>query len=174
MTNHKEKIHIIATGGTIDGKYDAPSEKKITKDKSTINKYITETIEPHFSIEFEELMMIDSAYMTNKHRKKITETVDKSTTNKIIITHGTGTMIETAQFLEQHLMTKNKTIILVGAMIPLEGFYPTDAPFNLGYAIAQVQLNEAGIYLCMNAHCFAPHEAIKNLEAARFEFKDAS
>ena len=83
-------------------------------------------------------------------------------------------MVETAQFIEEHITDSNKTIVLVGAMVPLEGFYPTDAPFNLGYAIAQLQTRKAGIYICMNAQCFTPDEVIKDREIARFEFKEAS
>jgi L-asparaginase len=59
-------------------------------------------------------------------------------------------------------------------MIPLDGFYQSDAPFNLGYAIAQVQNKPHGVYICMNAHCFSTEEVKKNKELGRFEFKAAS
>ncbi len=172
MSENKEKIHIIATGGTIDGVYDPSSERKVTGTKSSIRAYLEKTIAPHFSIELNEIMMIDSLDMTDNHREKIVDAINATETKKILITHGTSAMVETAQFINKNITDNNKTIILVGAMIPLEGFYPTDAPFNLGYAIAQAQTRDAGIYLCMNAQCFTPDNTTKNIDAARFEFKD--
>ena len=141
-------IHIIATGGTIDGVYDPASERKVTKSKSNIVGYIEGTIAPHFKTHFKELMMIDSLDMTDDHRQQIVDEIESTEGNKILITHGTSTMVETAQFIRQHLLPdNNKTIVLVGAMVPLEGFYPTDAPFNLGYAIASLQNLKQGIYM---------------------------
>jgi len=170
MTENKEIIHIIATGGTIDGVYDPASERKVTKSKSNIIGYFKDTIAPHFDLHFKELMMIDSLDMTDDHRHKIADELNNTDADKILITHGTSTMIETAQVIQERLIDKNKTIILVGAMVPLEGFYPTDAPFNLGYAIAQLQTQPGGVYMCMNAHCFSPDEAVKNVDLSRFEF----
>ena len=172
MTENKEKTTFILTGGTIDGKYHPPSERKITKKNSVVADYIEKIINPHFSANFKQLIMIDSLEMTDVHRQKILDEINKIKTDKIIITHGSSTMVETAQYLEEKIPDNSKTIILVGAMVPLEGFYPTDAPFNLGYAIAQAQTRAAGVYICMNAHCFTPQEAVKNVETARFEFKD--
>ena len=83
-------------------------------------------------------------------------------------------MVETAKFIEERISDIQKTVILVGSIIPLDGFYQSDAPFNLGYAIAQVQSKPYGIYICMNAQCFTPQQVMKNKEIGRFEFKEAS
>ena len=174
MSEKQQHIRIIATGGTIDSKFHAPTEGKIIKNESGIPDYLNEIIHPHFTYKFKKVIMIDSLDMLDEHRYKIIEEINKTDTNKIIVTHGTDTMIETAKFIEDKISDIQKTIILVGSMIPLDGFYHSDAPFNIGYAIAQVQACKPGVYICMNAHCFTPQEAIKNISIARFEFKDAS
>ena len=67
-------------------------------------------------------------------------------------------------------MDKNRKIeiIFTGSMIPLLGFYPTDAPFNLGFAISKVQELKSGVYLCMNGETFTPAEVAKNLGEGKF------
>lgn len=174
MHNNSSTISFIITGGTIDGRYDPATERKVTKEKSGIANYIENIIAPHFPTTFNKIMMIDSLIMTDDHRKIMVETINKTEAEKIIITHGTSAVVETANFIKANISDLQKTIILVGAMIPLEGFSPTDAPFNLGYAIAQVQTRAHGVYVCMNANCFEPEEVSKNVEAGRFEFKSAT
>ena len=174
MTVNTKKITFIATGGTIDSVFDAPSERKKIKEHSGIPDYIRNVIVPHCEFDAAEPVMIDSLDMKDEHRQKILEAVEKVESKNIIITHGTDTMIDTALYLEKNLKDLSKTIIMVGSMIPLDGFYNSDAPFNLGYAMAQVQMNKGGIHLCMNAQCFTPSEVVKNREIGRFEFKDAS
>lgn len=174
MTVNTNKITFIATGGTIDSIFDAPSERKKIKEHSGIPDYIHNVIAPHFEFDVKEPVMIDSIDMLDEHRQKIVDAIEKVTNKNIIITHGTDTMIDTALFLSKNLKDQSKTIILVGSMIPLDGFYQSDAPFNLGYAIAQVQMNKGGIHLCMNAQCFTPDEVIKNRNIGRFEYKDVT
>lgn len=171
MTENNKKISFLLTGGTIDGEYDPAQERKVIRAKSIIRDYIETTIKPHFDYDFKTLMMIDSLDMTNTHRAEILKGVSEAATDKIIITHGTSTIVETATYLSQHLPNNKKTIILVGAMIPLVGFYPSDAAFNLSYAVASSQHQKAGIYICMNGQVFTPDEVQKNLEHSRFEFK---
>lgn len=92
----------------------------------------------------------------------------KSLHKKVIITHGTYTMPDSAKFLKANLKRKDQTIIFTGSMIPLLGFAPSDAPFNLGYAIARVQELKAGIYVAMNGKIFMPEEVVKLLSEGRF------
>jgi len=174
MTINTNKITFIATGGTIDSVFDAPSERKKIKEHSGIPDYIYKVIAPHFEFDVKEPVMIDSLDMLNEHRQQILTAIENVKNKNIIITHGTDTMIDTALYIQRHLKDQSKTIILVGSMIPLDGFYQSDAPFNLGYAIAQVQTNKGGIHLCMNAQCFTPDEVIKNREIGRFEFIENS
>lgn len=172
MTEKQQKITFIATGGTIDSKFCAPTERKVIKENSAIPGYFEDVIAPHYEREFKKLSMIDSIYMDDDYRATILKEIQETKNDKIIITHGTDTMIETAQYIEKNIVNNIKTIILVGSMIPLDGFYQSDAPFNLGYAIAKLQDNPAGVYICMNSECFAPNSVVKNKEIGRFEFKD--
>ena len=77
-------------------------------------------------------------------------------------------MPDTARYLEVNLKNRDKVIILTGSMIPLVGFSPSDAPFNLGFAIAKSQELPNGIYVCMNGRVFEPKEIIKVLAEGRF------
>jgi L-asparaginase len=70
-------------------------------------------------------------------------------------------MPDTARYLEANLKNNKKTIILTGSMIPLVGFTPSDAPFNLGYSIAKIENLKKGIYVCMNGTIFKPSEVLK-------------
>ncbi|MFZ2979054.1 MAG: asparaginase domain-containing protein, partial [Candidatus Magasanikiibacteriota bacterium] len=88
--------------------------------------------------------------------------------DRIIITHGTYTLPDTARYIKAQLKNNNKTIIFVCSMIPLMGFSPTDAGFNLGYAVAKSQELEPGIYVCMNGRIFEPGEIVKILSEGRF------
>lgn len=77
-------------------------------------------------------------------------------------------MPDTAKFIEVNLKRKDQTIIFTGSMIPLNGFYPTDATFNLGFALSKAQELLPGIYLCMNGKTFTPQEVAKNLGEGKF------
>ena len=113
--------------------------------------------------------MKDSREISYKDRQKLLNTVQDSKHEMIVITHGTYTMPDTAQYLKDHLPKNSKTIILTGSMIPLRGFDYSDAPFNLGYAIANVQKLPPGVYVCMNGKVFDPDKVDKNKIEARFE-----
>jgi len=78
-------------------------------------------------------------------------------------------MPDTAQYLKDQLGKTNKTIVLTGSMVPLKGFDLSDAPFNLGYAIACAQTLPFGVYVCMNGKVFDPKKVDKNRIKARFE-----
>ncbi len=161
-------IHFILTGGTIDSYYYPPKETSVPHDASVIPEYI-QKIQPHISCSFEEICMLDSGEITNEIRGGIVTAIEDSNADKIIITHGTNTMSETARYLETHLRNNNKAIILTGAMIPLKEFAMSDAGFNLGYAMAKAQDTANGVYIAMNAKLFPAGEVVKNTEIGRFE-----
>ncbi len=107
--------------------------------------------------------------MTDEVRAQIAQEIKASTAHQIIIVHGTSTMEETARFIESDLEDITKTIILTGAMIPLKEFAMSDGGFNLGYAIAQAQNAQSGVYIAMNARLFKAGEVTKNTDIGRFE-----
>ena len=112
--------------------------------------------------------MKDSRSINDTDLKNVLKVIEKSSAKYIIITHGTYTMPDTARFLETKLNRKDQVIILTGSMIPLTGFSPSDAPFNLGYSLASVKVLNPGIYVCMNGQIFSPKEVIKRISEGRF------
>ena len=172
MTENKETIHIIATGGTIDSKFYAPKESSRVKKDSGIPNFLNEIISPHFDFTFDQFVMVDSSDITDNIRDDLVKKINNCKSNKIIITHGTNTMTETLNYLSEKLTCCNKAVFLTGAMIPLDGFCPTDSGFNLGYAIAQLQNYKSGVYIAMNGAVFKPNQVKKNFDVARFEFAD--
>lgn len=167
MTDH---IHFIITGGTIDKSYDPATEKPEPSKESVIPGYIENVIKPHFKSTYETICMLDSVDMTMPIRKEIFEAVKNTETNRVIITHGTSAMIETLDYLNENLEEDHgKTIILVGAMIPMKEIVMNDAGFNLGYAIAQVKNLEPGVYICMHGDTFMPGDVCKVTSLAQFK-----
>jgi len=112
--------------------------------------------------------MKDSRDLNKSDRKDIYEAVKNSGSKRIIITHGTYTLPDTARYLQANLEDHSKVIIFVCSMIPLVGFTPTDAGFNIGYAVAKSQELSEGIYVCMNGRIFVPDEIVKMLSEGRF------
>lgn len=112
--------------------------------------------------------MKDSREITDADREKMIEEIEKSNSNKIIVTHGTYTMPDTSRFINSHLKRRDQTIILTGSMVPIEGFDFSDGPFNLGFAISEVQQLPAGVYVCMNSQTFNPNDVAKNIAEGKF------
>jgi len=168
MDNHKkDAINIIITGGTIDSGWNGQKDTVTPLEHSVLPDYFAR-LKLYEDLIFTEVFMKDSRDITIDDCKKICETVEKSPCRKILITHGTYTMPDTARFLKSNLNRKDQVIILTGSMAPIKGFDFTDAPFNLGYALAQAQTQKPGIYLCMNGKTFTPDEVAKNLSEGRF------
>ncbi len=157
-------IKLLITGGTID------CERIESKDKYIFEKtHLPEMLKQgkcRFDIESQVLMMKDSIYMTDEDREKILQSCKDCKQDKIIITHGTDTMVETAQVLGKNI--RNKTIVLLGAMIPYNQ-KNSDALFNLGYAVSAVQSLPKGIYITMNGKIFSWNNVRKNKELGLFE-----
>tara|TARA_B100001250_G_scaffold223068_1_gene191250 strand:- start:327 stop:812 length:486 start_codon:yes stop_codon:yes gene_type:complete len=159
-------IKILITGGTFDKEYD-----EITGSLYFKETHIRELLDlgrSRVSVKIKKLMLIDSLEMKNLHRELILRKCLQSKENKIIITHGTDTMVKTAKFIAQENL--NKTIILTGAMIPYK-FGSSDGLFNLGGAIAYVQSLENGVYIAMNGKCFKWNGVQKNFKTGVFEYK---
>lgn len=80
-------------------------------------------------------------------------------------------MAETAEYLAGRIASKTKRVVLTGSMLPLKGFAPTDAPFNLGFAIGALTLVKPGVFLAMNGKLFSAGTVKKNIQVGRFEMK---
>ena len=155
-------IHFLCAGGTIDKIYfDAKSDYQIGQ--PAVDKMLQE-MPVFFDYEITSVLKKDSLDMDQADRETIRQAVEQSTSNKIVITHGTDTMPETAQTLAN---IKGKTIVLTGAMNPAI-FRDTDALFNVGCAIAAVQSLNEGVYIAMNGEIFDGLNVRKDVENGRF------
>lgn len=157
-------IRILITGGTFDKEYDLINGKLFFQDS-----HVEEMLEKgRCTIDYSirTLMMIDSLDMTDADRKIIIENCKECKEDKIVITHGTDTMVESAHMLGKEKI--NKTIILTGALIPYT-FGSSDGMFNLGSAIAYAQSLPHGVYVVMNGIAFDWHKVIKNKKTGFFE-----
>lgn len=157
-------IRIFITGGTFDKTYNELNGQLFFKDS-----HLPEMLELGRNlvpVEIRTLMMVDSLEMTADDRELIAEHCMKSPEDRIIITHGTDTMAETAKLLSERV--QNKTIVVTGAMVPYK-FGSSDGLFNLGSALAFVQTLAAGVYVAMNGRYFHANNVRKNKETGEFE-----
>ena len=161
-------VKIICTGGTIDKVYyDALSDYQIGDPQV---EWILQQSRIDLSYEIQSVLKKDSLEITDADRAEIVKHVAGEPCNKILITHGTDTMVDTAQALKS---IQDKTIVLVGAMQPAR-FRDTDAIFNIGFALAAVKLLSPGIYIAMSGHVFDADEVRKNRDAGKFETAPSS
>ena len=162
-----DTIHFIVTGGTIDSYYDGSKDTVVPHKKSVIPAFV-KGLKLHSKSVFSEICMKDSRDLKAKDLKKMLRVIEKSPHKKLIITHGTYTMPNTAKYLKSNIKRNNKTVVLTGSMIPAIGFSPSDAPFNLGFAVAKVQDLNSGVYVCMNGRVFSSEEVTKIVPEGRF------
>ncbi len=160
-------VHFILTGGTIDSYYEGTKDTVVSNKHSVIPEFI-ESLKLYDETFFTEVCMKDSRDLTSKDREEILKVVEESSHKKIVLTHGTYTVPDTARYLKANLKRNDQTIVCTSSLLPIKGFSPSDGPFNLGYALAQVQILEPGIYVCMNGRVFAPEEVMKIIQEGRF------
>ena len=160
------RIAILTTGGTFDKIYfDANSEYSIGE--PCISSILDEgNVMSDYRIQ--SILKKDSLDITQEEREIIKKSVIECEEERIIITHGTDTMVETAKFLED---IKEKTIVLTGAMQPAR-FKKTDAIFNSGFAYAAALSLESGVYIAMSGKIFNSNNVRKNIDLGKFENKD--
>ncbi len=130
------------TGGTIDSHYEGKKGTIVPNKKSVIPAFIR-GLKLYANVKFTEVCMKDSRNLDETDLKRILKAVEGSTSRRIIVTHGTYKMEDTARYLEANLARKDKTIVLTGAMVPLKDGMRSDAQFNLGYAIAKGRFSSA-------------------------------
>lgn len=157
-------IRIFITGGTFDKEYNELNGELYFKD--THMQELLDKGRCRLKVEIRTLMMIDSLEMTDEDRELIVHQCNQCEEDKIIITHGTDTMAQTARVLAEKV--KNKTVVLTGAMIPIK-FGSSDGLFNLGGALAFVQTLAPGVYVAMNGKYFASDNVRKNKQTGIFE-----
>ena len=159
-----QKIRLLVTGGTIDKQYNELNGELVFVETQLADMLAQGRCKADISIE--TIMLKDSLEMEAKDRELVLQACKSCDESLLIITHGTDTMTLTAKHLATQI--KNKTVILLGAMIPY-AFKNSDALFNLGTAVAAVQCLPAGIYITMNGQVFKWDQVIKNKQEGLFE-----
>jgi L-asparaginase len=157
-------IRVLVTGGTFDKTYD-----EIGGRLSFAATHLPEMLglgRSRVETTIEVLMMIDSLDMTDADRARIASRCAECEEERIVITHGTDTMVDTARVVAESV--REKTIVLTGAMVPY-AFGSSDGLFNLGSALSFAQALPSGVYIAMNGQHFAWNEVRKNRDTGTFE-----
>ncbi|MBO1926591.1 asparaginase [Thiomicrorhabdus sp. 6S2-11] len=177
-----QRVDIVITGGTLDKDYHPLQGELVfpTKDQpSHVEAILREANvgavnDQSGKFTLHNLMQIDSLEMKAAQRKQIAEAILQCTSQHIVITHGTDTMVKTAKKLIQWIDDKkeftaltDKTIVLTGAMRPF-ALGDSDASFNLGAALIAAQTLPAGVYICMNGNVHRGNEVIKDYQQGIF------
>jgi L-asparaginase len=176
MNPERVTIRVLVTGGTFDKEYNELDGSLFFR-----HTHVPDMLRlgrSRVAVAVETLMMIDSLEMTAADRARIVEACERTAETRILITHGTDTMVETATALagdgdklrsdDATTSVPGKTIVLTGAMIPY-AFGSSDGLFNLGSALSFVQALPAGVYIAMNGRCFDWNRVRKNRETGTFE-----
>ena len=157
-------IRILVTGGTFDKEYNERTGELYFKDS-----HIGEMLRlgrSKVEVNILTVMMVDSLNMSDADRALIVRNCAQAPEERIVVTHGTDTMTDTAAAIARAV--SDKTVVLTGAMIPY-AFGSSDGLFNLGSALSFVQALPHGVYIAMNGKCFAWDRVRKNRERAEFE-----
>ncbi|MFT4759167.1 MAG: L-asparaginase [Saprospiraceae bacterium] len=159
-------IQVFVTGGTFDKEYNFISGKLFFKD--THLKEMFNRGRCSLDIDVKTLMMVDSLEMTDGDREIIASNCRRTKSKQILLTHGTDTMVATAEYLHSRKI-EGKTIVLTGAMIPYAFGNSSDGFFNLGSSLAFAQILPPGVYVVMNGRYFDWDKVKKNLKTGYFE-----
>ena len=160
-------IRIFIVGGTFDKEYNELTGELFFKET-----HVPEMLtlgRSRVPVEVRTIMMVDSTTITDEDRELIVHNCVKSKENRIVITHGTDTIAITSRLLAERV--RDKTIVLTGAMVPYT-FGSSDGLFNLGSALAFVQVLPPGIYVAMNGRYFNWDNVRKNKKTGEFEELD--
>jgi L-asparaginase len=161
------KIAIIQTGGTIDKDYPKKNGYAFEISEPAIIR-VLKKINTEFNYEIISAFKKDSLEITDEDRAKLMIICEELPESKIIITHGTDTMIETAKFLSN---LPDKAIIFTGAFLP-ERFKKSDADFNIGLAVGAVNVLNRGVFIAMNGIVIPVEKCRRDNKTGNFKFND--
>jgi L-asparaginase len=160
------KILILASGGTFDKEYD-----EVTGQLRFHDSHLPKMLalgRCRLDVVVRTALMVDSLEMTDADRELLLAQCRRAAEERIVVTHGTDTMVETAGVLARGLEGSGKTVVLTGAMVPF-AFGSSDGLFNLGSALSLVQALGPGVYIAMNGRYFAWDNCRKNRTLGVFE-----
>lgn len=162
-------IQIFVTGGTFDKEYNYITGELYFKDTHLPDMF--ERGRCTLDIDIKTLMMVDSLEMTEADRSILVHNCQRTTANRVLITHGTDRMVNSAELLAKANI-EGKTIVLTGAMVPYAFGTSSDGFFNLGSALAFVQVLPPGVYIVMNGKWYHWDRVVKNYKTGYFESTD--
>lgn len=157
-------MRVLVTGGTFDKEYD-----EIRGELFFSSTHLPELLRQGrcaLDLAVDTLMMVDSLQMGDADRERIAAACADCAEGRVVVTHGTDTMVETARVIAARVAAK--TVVLTGAMVPFE-FGSSDGLFNLGSALSFVQVLGPGVYIAMNGRCFTWDDVRKDRTTGRFE-----
>jgi L-asparaginase len=157
-------IRILVTGGTFDKEYDELGGVLFFKE--THVQEMLKLGRCRVPVAVSTVMLVDSLQMTDADRDTILARCREAPEDRIVVTHGTDTMVETARRLAAGMTAK--TIVLTGAMVPY-AFGSSDGLFNLGSALSFAQVLPPGVSIAMNGRCLPADRARKNRTLGVFE-----
>jgi L-asparaginase len=161
-----DAILVLATGGTFDKEYDELAGRLDFRD--THVPRMLELGRCRLDVTVRTAMMVDSLEMTDADRDLLLAHIRREDESRIVVTHGTDTLVETASVLARGLEGSGKTVVLTGAMVPF-AFGSSDGLFNLGSALSFVQVLPPGVYVAMNGRWFPWNAVRKNRDLGVFE-----
>ncbi|RZZ85845.1 MULTISPECIES: asparaginase domain-containing protein [Pseudoxanthomonas] len=158
-----DDLLIVTTGGTIDKIYfDDKSDYQVGEPQ--IGRILKE-LGVAFRFTVIPIIRKDSLHITDADRELMRATIAAQSARHVLITHGTDSMVQTAQALAS---LEDRVIVLTGALNPA-GFRGSDAEFNIGCAVGAVQSAPEGVWIAMNGRIWDPRHVRKNVAANRFE-----
>ncbi|MDO5617979.1 MAG: asparaginase domain-containing protein [Kocuria sp.] len=161
-------ITLLSTGGTIDKIYSLAGELEIG---DPAVEDILQIVRPTVSVTVESVLRKDSLDIVDEDRQILLDRLEALDAKRVVITHGTDTMTDTANYVQTHgKNVVDKVIVFTGAMQPAS-LKLTDSHFNVGAAFAAVQLLEPGIYIAMSGRVFPAGSVVK--DRSRGQFVDA-
>ena len=163
MSEAGGSARIIVTGGTFDKRYDAIKGELTFKE--THLPAILEQSRVTLPLSIDIRLLIDSLHMTEAHRQGVLDACRGSPEHAIVVVHGTDTMVQTAEVVGRAGLPK--TVVFTGAMVPYS-VQGSDAPFNLGFALAMALALPRGAYVAMNGRVFTWDNVMKDRQEGQF------
>lgn len=162
----RDAARVIVTGGTFDKRYDAiKGELTFTQ---THLPALLEQARVSLPLALDIRLLIDSLQMTDAHRQSVLGACCEAPERSIVVVHGTDTMVETAAVVGRAGL--DKTVVFTGAMVPYS-VQGSDAPFNLGFALAGALTLPPGAYVAMNARIFPWNGVMKDKAEGTFKLR---
>ena len=162
-------ITVLATGGTIDKIYTIAGELEIGPPAA---QRLLDALTTDLRIEVRAVIAKDSLDITEADRRELAGALDEVATSSVVITHGTDTLTDTAEYLDRHGAGRSKVVVLTGALQPA-AMAVSDAALNLGAALVACRTLAAGVYVCMGGRVFPAGAVRKDASTGRFLVSDA-